>query len=234
MSNLADAIFEHARTTTRPGWPCGPATRVMTYGELRDRVASYAGRVAAAGIEPGDRVVLIAPTVPEFVVAYYGLHAAGAVLITMNVMATAPEIGYVLDDADASLVVAWHEASDRGDGGGRRARRCRSGPSVLVRSGPDEPRCRPGRPGRRRDRDHHLHVRHDRPPQGRRARGRRDLRARRHRASPARARPGDRPRRHGAAALPRLRTADRACTSRSPSVSRSRCCTRSTRAGWSR
>jgi long-chain acyl-CoA synthetase len=56
-------------------------------------------------------VVLIAPTVPEFVVAYYGLHAAGAVLITMNVMATAPEIGYVLDDAEASMLVAWHEAS---------------------------------------------------------------------------------------------------------------------------
>jgi long-chain acyl-CoA synthetase len=110
VSNLADAIFEHAcadpaRVAVRAG------DRVVTYGELRDLVASYAGRVAAAGIRPGDRVVLIAPTVPEFVAAYYGLHAAGAVLITMNVMATAPEIGYVLDDAEASLVVAWHEAS---------------------------------------------------------------------------------------------------------------------------
>ena len=83
----------------------------MTYGELRDLVASYAAKVAEAGIRPGDRVVLIAPTGAEFVAAYYGLHAAGAVLITMNVMATAPEIDYVLADADASLVVAWHEAA---------------------------------------------------------------------------------------------------------------------------
>ncbi len=110
MSNLADAIFEHAYDD--PGRVAVRADdQVVTYGELRDRVAAYAGRVAAAGIQPGDRVVLIAPTVPEFVAAYYGLHAAGAVLITMNVMATAPEIGYVLDDADASLVVAWHEAN---------------------------------------------------------------------------------------------------------------------------
>ncbi len=109
MSNLADAIFEHAQEDpTRVAVRAGD--QVVTYGELRDLVATYAGRVAAAGIGPGDRVVLIAPTVPEFVAAYYGLHAAGAVLITMNVMATAPEIDYVLADADASLVVAWHGA----------------------------------------------------------------------------------------------------------------------------
>jgi long-chain acyl-CoA synthetase len=110
VSNLADAIYQHAdddptRVAVRAG------DQVVTYAELRDLVSSYAGRAAAAGIRPGDRVVLIAPTVPEFVAAYYGLHAAGAVLITMNVMATAPEIGYVLDDAEASLVVAWREAS---------------------------------------------------------------------------------------------------------------------------
>ncbi|WP_028645532.1 AMP-binding protein [Nocardioides sp. URHA0020] len=110
MSNLADAIFEHAAHD--PGRPAvRSGDQVVTYGELRDRVAAYAREVGAAGIRPGDRVVLIAPTGPEFVVAYYGLHAAGAVLITMNVMATAPEIDYVLGDAEASLVVAWHEAA---------------------------------------------------------------------------------------------------------------------------
>jgi long-chain acyl-CoA synthetase len=110
VSNLADAVFEHAaEEPSRVAVRAGDTT--VTYGELRELVASYAGRVAAAGIKPGDRVVLIAPTGPEFVAAYYGLHAAGAVLITMNVMATAPEIDYVLEDADASLVVAWHGSS---------------------------------------------------------------------------------------------------------------------------
>ena len=131
MSNLADAVFEHASDgPTRVAVRGGDQT--LTYGELRDLVATYAGRVAAAGIRPGDRVVLIAPTVPEFVAAYYGLHAAGAVLITMNVMATAPEIGYVLDDADASLVVAWHEA----DTAARRSEERRVGKecALLCRS----------------------------------------------------------------------------------------------------
>jgi long-chain acyl-CoA synthetase len=110
MSNLADAVFQHAaEDPTRVAVRAGDTT--VTYGELRDLVASYAERVAETGIRPGDRVLLIAPTGAEFVAAYYGLHAAGAVLITMNVMATAPEIGYVLDDAEASLVVAWHQSA---------------------------------------------------------------------------------------------------------------------------
>jgi long-chain acyl-CoA synthetase len=110
VSNLADAVFEHAaEDPTRVAVRAGDET--VTYGELRDLVASYSAKVVAAGIRPGDRVVLIAPTGAEFVAAYYGLHAAGAVLITMNVMATAPEIDYVLADADASLVVAWHQAA---------------------------------------------------------------------------------------------------------------------------
>jgi long-chain acyl-CoA synthetase len=110
VSNLAYAVFEHAAQDPTRVAVCASGDTV-TYGELRDLVASYAAKVADAGIRPGDRVVLIAPTGAEFVAAYYGLHAAGAVLITMNVMATAPEIDYVLADADASLVVAWHEAA---------------------------------------------------------------------------------------------------------------------------
>ena len=106
MTNLADAVFTHAgthpeRIAVRTG------DRSLTFGALRDLVSGYQMRVTEAGIRPGDRVVLLGPSIPEFVVAYYGLHAAGAVLITMNVMATTPEIDYVLADSDATLVVAW-------------------------------------------------------------------------------------------------------------------------------
>lgn len=54
-------------------------------------------------------MVLIAPTIYEFPIAYYGLHAAGLTVITMNPMATSREIEYVLRDSGARLVLAWHE-----------------------------------------------------------------------------------------------------------------------------
>jgi len=82
----------------------------ITFGELRARARRVAGAVASAGLRPGDRVVFIAPSVVEFPVVYYGLHAAGVGVITMNTMSTAAEIGYVLDDAEVALVIAWHEA----------------------------------------------------------------------------------------------------------------------------
>ena len=82
------------------------ALGALTYAELRDRGARVCARVRAAGIGPGARVVLLAPTVLEFPVLYYGLHAAGVTVITMNTVSTESEISYVLTDSGASLVVA--------------------------------------------------------------------------------------------------------------------------------
>ena len=58
----------------------------LTYGQLREASGRVAGAVRAAGLSPGDRVVLLAPTVVEFPVVHLGLHAAGLALITMNTM----------------------------------------------------------------------------------------------------------------------------------------------------
>lgn len=108
MVNVAATVWSNAdreagRTAIRSG------RGDLTYGELREASARVGGAVAAAGLRPGDRVVLVAPSVLEFPVVYLGLHAAGVSVITMNTMATAAEIGYVLDDSGASLVLAWHE-----------------------------------------------------------------------------------------------------------------------------
>ncbi len=85
--------------------------REITFGELQQTSREVAGAVREAGIAPLDRVLLIAPSVPEFPEVYYGLHVLGATVITMNTMSTADEIGYVLDDSGASLVIAWHECA---------------------------------------------------------------------------------------------------------------------------
>lgn len=111
MSNLADAVFAHAFSE-----PERVAVRAdgydLTFGALRDASAALAARARRAGLAPGDRVLLVAPTVPEFVAASYGLAAAGATLLTLDPRATASETRHVVDDADVRLVVAWHECAD--------------------------------------------------------------------------------------------------------------------------
>ncbi|MFS0883610.1 long-chain-fatty-acid--CoA ligase [Aeromicrobium sp. 179-A 4D2 NHS] len=107
MVNIATDVWANAETD--PDRLAIRSPRTITYGELRRTNQQVAGAIRAAGIAPLDRVLFIAPTIPEFPEVYYGLHAAGVTVITMNTMSTAPEIDYVLEDSGASLVIAWHE-----------------------------------------------------------------------------------------------------------------------------
>jgi long-chain acyl-CoA synthetase len=85
------------------------AQRNWTYAQLRDAALAYAQALHTQGIGPGDRVLLIAPTVPEFVITYFGIQALGAVVVPVNTMSTPAELEYFISDAGCSLVVAWHE-----------------------------------------------------------------------------------------------------------------------------
>ena len=55
----ADALHWHSLATG------GEAT--LTYAQLRDRVADIAGRLAALGVEKGDRVVVYLPMIVDAV-----------------------------------------------------------------------------------------------------------------------------------------------------------------------
>ncbi|MFI9507886.1 class I adenylate-forming enzyme family protein [Nocardia sp. NPDC052566] len=109
MPNVADSLWQHA--AERPdAVALRTRDRQLTYRELARRCATFGGTLADAGVTAGDRVLLVAPTVPEFAVAYLGTQLIGAIAITMNTMATVPEIGYVLDDSGAQVAIAWHDA----------------------------------------------------------------------------------------------------------------------------
>src|ERR1700741_3334746 len=85
------------------------AQHSWTYAQLRDAALAYARALGTQGIGRGDRVLLIAPTVPEFVIAYLGIAALGAVVVPVNTMSTLIELEYFIGEAGCSLVVAWHE-----------------------------------------------------------------------------------------------------------------------------
>jgi long-chain acyl-CoA synthetase len=108
MSNAAQAAWDHA-TADPERVALRGAGDPWTYGRLREQAATFAGAVSDAGIAPGDRVLLVAPSVPEFAAAYLGIQVAGAVAVTANTMSTRPELEYVGSDAQCSLVVDWHD-----------------------------------------------------------------------------------------------------------------------------
>lgn len=76
----------------------------LTYAELRDAAAKFAGKLAARGIRPGDRVALSQPNLPTFPVIFYGVLWAGATVVPMNPLFKPREIAYYLSDSGASLM----------------------------------------------------------------------------------------------------------------------------------
>ena len=52
---------------------------VLTYGELRERVASAAAGLRRLGVGPGDRVAAYVPNIPEALVAFLATSSIGAV-----------------------------------------------------------------------------------------------------------------------------------------------------------
>ncbi|WP_330350690.1 long-chain-fatty-acid--CoA ligase [Streptomyces sp. NBC_00582] len=113
MANLADFLVDTAaRQPARPALRLGE--RVIAYGELDERSARAAALLRAEGVRPGDRVALMLPNVPEFVVLYYGVLRAGAVVVPMNPLLKARETEYHLTDSGASLLCEWHQAPGEG------------------------------------------------------------------------------------------------------------------------
>jgi len=94
--------------------PPGESRRVITWSRLLGAIADVRDRLRAAGLQPGDRIALIAPTCPEFMTEFFGAQAAGLVVVAINPLSTTREIDYLLEDSGARMVIAHPARSDAG------------------------------------------------------------------------------------------------------------------------
>ncbi|MEM9426470.1 MAG: AMP-binding protein [Pseudomonadota bacterium] len=76
-----------------------------SFDSLRDRVLRAAGAFVAAGVEPGDRVLLQLGDVPEFPVAYLGAIAAGAVAAPLSSQLSNGEVARIVEAVAPSATV---------------------------------------------------------------------------------------------------------------------------------
>jgi long-chain acyl-CoA synthetase len=80
------------------------AGRTLTYQALDEMCERVAGGLHDIGVRPGDRVSLYSPNRWEWVVAYHAALRAGAVVNPINVMLTAEEVAFVLNDCGAAAI----------------------------------------------------------------------------------------------------------------------------------
>ncbi len=85
----------------------GPLTMgaKLTYRQLLDQVNRFAAALAALGVKKGDRVALMLPNLPQFVISFYGALKLGAIVVNTNPTYTGREIEHQFSDAGAETVV---------------------------------------------------------------------------------------------------------------------------------
>ena len=81
-----------------------------TFRDVAETVDAIARGLIDAGIQPGDRVCLLAETGPEWTYAELAILAAGAILVPIYPSSSAEECAWVIGNSGASLVICENAA----------------------------------------------------------------------------------------------------------------------------
>lgn len=75
------------------------------YRVLWESVLKFAQVLKNQGLKPGDRVAIMLPNCPQFVIAFYGTLVAGGVCVNVNPLYTPRELRHQLTDAGAETLI---------------------------------------------------------------------------------------------------------------------------------
>src|SRR6266566_3263681 len=97
---LDDAAENHPNSTATIFF-----TRKRSYKSISDAAWRFANGLRRLGVKTGDRVALVLPNSPQFVIAFYGALRAGATVVPCNPLYTPPELQHQLADSGATVAV---------------------------------------------------------------------------------------------------------------------------------
>jgi fatty-acyl-CoA synthase len=82
----------------------------LSFAEFKDETERLAGYLQQrCGVARGDRVLLMAQNSPQFIVAYYAILRANAMVVPINPMCITSEIEYYIRDSGAKVVIVAQE-----------------------------------------------------------------------------------------------------------------------------
>lgn len=106
LTNAA-ARFGHA-----PAFRLVGEQQSLSFRDLEQQAAGFAGGLASLGIARGDRVVLHLPNGGEWIVAYHAVARLGAVVVPANILLTPGEVGFLATDSEAAAIILPAERRD--------------------------------------------------------------------------------------------------------------------------
>ena len=101
VSHMLEESFK--KNAQRPFSVC--MDRWMSYGELDSLSAALGAWLQSQGLEPGARVALMLPNIPQFAVTMAAILRAGYTCVNVNPLYTARELEHQLKDSGATTIV---------------------------------------------------------------------------------------------------------------------------------
>lgn len=101
LTQLLEESFR--KNASRPFSVC--MERWMTYGELDNLSTALGAWLQAQGLEPGARVAIMLPNIPQFAVTMSAVLRAGYTCVNVNPLYTARELEHQLKDSGATAIV---------------------------------------------------------------------------------------------------------------------------------
>jgi fatty-acyl-CoA synthase len=82
----------------------------LSYSQFKDEAERLAGYLQQdCGVKAGDRVLLVMQNSPQFILAYYGVLRANAVVVPVNPMSVTAELEHYLEDSGAKVALVAQE-----------------------------------------------------------------------------------------------------------------------------
>ncbi len=79
--------------------------KALSYAQLDEAATRFAIALSRLGVEKGDRVALVLPNCPQFLIGYYGAMRLGAVVVPTNPMYVEREMEHQFKDAGVKAVL---------------------------------------------------------------------------------------------------------------------------------
>ncbi len=81
----------------------------ITYKQLAQKIRDLAAALLQLGLGPGEKVAIMLPNCPQYVVAYYAILKLGGMVVNVNPMYVERELEFQLKDAGVANIIAGHE-----------------------------------------------------------------------------------------------------------------------------
>ncbi|HXQ60346.1 MAG TPA: AMP-binding protein [Acidimicrobiales bacterium] len=108
----ADVVHgDRVAIVDEPGTPGSLGS--ITYADMHARARGMATALDAMDVGPGERVALVSPNSARFLVSYFGVSGFGRVLVPINFRLNTDEVRYIVDHAEAKVLLVDPEMDEQ-------------------------------------------------------------------------------------------------------------------------